>query len=387
MPPLPQLSLNERRLIELIFKNRGVARVDLAQLSGMTGASVTRLISGLSDLELIAEETERSGAQGQPRRLLQLQAQRFLAAGVTFSVTRMNVVLIDLGGSVVATRALDVKSDRPTDIAARAQEAVDQMLVELSKARDALVGIGFALPGNFGTASHLLKAHPFFPTFEDDQAIQAFRSMFNIPCYVENDGTAAALGEYVFGHRSEAADPFFFIHIGHGVGGGAVIGGRPYRGAHGNACLPGVLYPYDQPRPSGEDLLSTLKAAGVPAADFEEIATLPAKADAVIADWVARAGRQLQQAVRTATAFFDPKLIVLGGRIPDDLNRRLVDAILAEPIDGPSRGLPVAPVIASKLGVQAGAVGAACVPLFETFFAGARTDSGSAYLNGRRSST
>ncbi|MBB4276636.1 ROK family protein [Rhizobium mongolense] len=384
MPALPELSLNERRLVELIFKNRGVARVDLAQLSGMTGASVTRLIGGLLDLGLVSEEPNRSGAQGQPRRLLQLQASRFFAAGVTFSVARMEVVIIDLGGSILATRTVEVRTGRPEEVAEAAQAAVDEMLAALSIQKGDLIGIGVSVPGNFGTASNLLKAHPFFPAFEDGRAMEAFRDAFDTACHVENDGTAAALGEYVFASDNAADDPLFFIHIGHGVGGGAVIDGRPYRGANGNACLPGVLYPYDQPRPSGQDLLATLKAAGFPLRDFEDMSAMPAAADTIVSEWITRAGAQLRQAVRTATAFFDPARIVLGGRLPSDLNVRLVETILSETIEGPSRGLPIAPVFASHLGVQAGAVGAGCAPFFRAFFTGAVADGGSAHLNGRR---
>ncbi|WP_018240645.1 ROK family transcriptional regulator [Ensifer sp. BR816] len=384
MPALPELSLNERRLVELIFKNRGVARVDLAQLSGMTGPSVTRLIGGLLDFGLVSEEPDRSGAQGQPRRLLQLQASRFFAAGVTFSVARMEVVIIDLGGSIVATRTVGVTTGSPEEVAEAAQAAVNDMLAQLSIRKTDLVGIGVSLPGNFGTASSLLKAHPFFPAFEDGRAIEVFRDAFDITCHVENDGTAAALGEYVFANESPIDDPLFFIHIGHGVGGGAVIDGRPYSGANGNACLPGVLYPYDQPRPSGQDLIETLDAAGFQVRDFDDMSALPAAADAIVSQWVARAGEQLRQAVRVATAFFDPARIVIGGRLPSDLNKRLVETILSEPVEGPSRGLPIAPVFASHLGVQAGAVGAGCVPFFAALFTGAVANSGSARLNGRR---
>ncbi|KAB2787287.1 ROK family transcriptional regulator [Brucella anthropi] len=384
MPTLPELSLNERRLIELTFRNRGIARVDLAQLSGMTGASVTRLIGRLIDLGLIAEETDRSGAQGQPRRLLQLQASRFYAAGVTFSVSRMEVAIVDLSGAILTTRSVEVRTGSPEEVAEAAQAAVDDMLCELSIQKADLVGIGVSVPGNFGTASHLLKAHPFFPAFENGRAVEAFRNTFDVPCHVENDGTAAALGEYVFADRELDGDPLFFIHIGHGVGGGAVIDGKPFRGANGNACLPGVLYPYDQPRPSGQDLIETLNAAGFPLRDFEGINALPSDAASVVSTWVERAGEQLRQAVRAATAFFDPACIVIGGRLPSDLNRSLVQTILAEPLEGPSRGLPVAPVRTSHLGSQAGAVGAACLPFYRALFTGAVIDGGSAHLNGRR---
>ncbi|MFW8642830.1 ROK family protein [Rhizobium beringeri] len=52
------------------------------------------------------------------------------------------------------------------------------------------------------------------------RADQAFKATFEAPYYIENDGTSAALGEYVFGGRIPQPDPMFFIHIGHGVGGG-----------------------------------------------------------------------------------------------------------------------------------------------------------------------
>ncbi|MFK0166895.1 ROK family protein [Rhizobium sp. NPDC090279] len=384
MPSLPELSLNERRLIELIFKNRGMARVDLAQLSGMTGASVTRLIGRLIDFGLIAEEADRSGAQGQPRRLLQLRASRFYAAGVTFSVSRMEVAIVDLGGAILATRTVEVRTGSPEEVAEAAQATVDDMLRELSIPKADLVGIGVSVPGNFGTASNLLKAHPFFPAFENGRAVEAFRDTFDIPCHVENDGTAAALGEFVFASGEPGGDPLFFIHIGHGVGGGAVIDGKPFRGANGNACLPGVLYPYDQPRPSGQDLLETLKAAGFPLRDFEEMSALPPNAVPALSAWINRAGAQLRHSVRAAAAFFDPMCIVIGGRLPSDMNSRLVEIVLAEPLEGPSRGLPIAPVRASQLGSQAGAVGAGCLPFYRALFTGAVADGGSMHLNGRR---
>ncbi|WP_343226817.1 ROK family protein [Rhizobium laguerreae] len=142
----------------------------------------------------------------------------------------------------------------------------------------------------------------------------------------------------MFGGRIPQPDPMFFIHIGHGVGGGAVIDGRPYRGVNGNACLPGVLYLYDQPRPSGQDLFATLNGAGFAIHDFIDLERLPDSAEAALEIWVERAGKQLSETVRVATAMFDPALIVLGGRLPELVTDRLVRAITSQPILGPSRG-------------------------------------------------
>ncbi|MFK3781468.1 ROK family protein [Agrobacterium sp. NPDC089420] len=378
------LSMNQRRLIELILRRGEIARVDLAQLSGMTGASVTRLVGELVDKGLLTEEVERNGAQGQPRRLLRLKPKSHISAGITFSVSRMEIALIDLPGTVLSTHSVEIEAATIHGVADAAMTELTAMLAETNLPHTAVVGIGCSVPGNFGTDANFFNAHPLFPAFEDSMAIERLRESFELPCFVENDGTAASLGEYLFNRSLPIADPLFFIHIGHGVGGGAVIGGKPYRGANGNASLTGVLFPYDKSRPSGQDLLTTLDRAGFSVRDFLDIDQLPSTAQTVMDAWIERAGAQLRHAVRVASGLFDPAVIVIGGRLPAAINQALLDRILAEPIEGPSRGLTVAPVTASALGPRAGAYGAASIPFFETFLSGAVQDLGNAYLNGRK---
>ncbi|PBB24356.1 ROK family transcriptional regulator [Mesorhizobium sp. WSM4307] len=381
------LSRNQRRLVELIFVGKEVARVELAERSGMTGASITRLIADLIEMGLLIEVAERTGAQGQPRRRLSLRADRLLSAGITFSVSHMEVAIVDLAGKILASRSVDIETSTALSVARAAQVTIAVMLADLGVFKDRFLGIGCSVPGNFGTMSNILKAHSFFPAFDDGEADKAFKATFEAPYYIENDGTAAALGEYVFGGRIPQPDPMFCIHIGHGVGGGVVIDGRPYRGVNGNACLPGVLYPYDHPRPSGQDLLAILNEAGFVVGDFPDLEHLPDKAEATLEVWVERAGEQLREAVRVVTAMFDPALIVLGGRLPEPVTNKLVSAILRQPILGPSRGLQAAPVEASRLGPRAGAIGAACIPFFAALFSAAVADDGSPYLNGRKPKT
>jgi predicted NBD/HSP70 family sugar kinase len=105
-----------------------------------------------------------------------------------------------------------------------------------------------------------------------------------------------------------------------------------------------------------------------------------------VSAWIERAACQLEQAVRIATGFFDPNVIVIGGRLPSDLMQRLTARIAWKTLPGPSRGLKVAPVMASKLGADGGAVGAACVPFFARYFPGSIENGHNNYSNGRRSS-
>lgn len=381
---LTQLSLNERRLIDLVAAHGTIARVDLAQHSGMTGASVTRLIARLLEIGIFNEVPDRRGASGQPKRLLSLNAGAFFAGGLTFSLKRMEIAILDLSGGIVANETVGIEQQSARHVADLARRKLDGFCIEHGIARERMVGVGCAVPGNFGTFSTVLKAHELFAEFSNERTSNAFADVFDIPFFFENDGSAAALGEHVFGRQEADGASLFFIHIGHGVGGGAVVDGRLFRGVHGNACLPGVLFPYGAPRPSGQDLFDNLARAGIMLEDFDELEMLSPTGQEVLDQWIARAGCQLRQALRVATGFFDPSVVVLGGRLPASLNDRLIEVMLAEPIEGPSRGLSVAPLRASKLGPKAGAIGGACIPLFSTFYSGSTWDAGNAYLNGRR---
>ena len=72
-----EFSINERRIIELIATSGTIARVDLARKSGLTGASVTRIIAALADLELLEETPDKMGALGQPKRMLSIKPNSY----------------------------------------------------------------------------------------------------------------------------------------------------------------------------------------------------------------------------------------------------------------------------------------------------------------------
>lgn len=321
-----QLSLNERRLIEAVATKGPLARTDLARLLGLTGATVTRMVGELDALSLFDEKPDRRGEGGQPKRLMRLRTGRFFAAGLTFSRQSLELAILDLAGPVLAHRSQSVPDRSVRYIAEAAATTLKKLIKEHAIDPDDVVGLGCAFPGNFGDQGEALKAHGVFSDFDNPDMMAQFRAAFDLPTWIENDGTSAAIGEHVYGRHPDDGSHLYFLHLGHGVGGGAVVDGRPFRGARGNACLPGFLFPYGTARPSGLDLLETLAVAGETARDFGDLAQLVGHSSH-IESWVDRAGEQLATAVVAITAFIDPSVIVLGGRLPVTLNQCLVERI------------------------------------------------------------
>ena len=377
------LTYNERQVIELVFRGDQVSRADLAALTGLTGATMSRLVTRLVDLGLLSESVDRSGTIGQPRRHLSIAPGKAYSVGVNFMWHRFDVALVDLAGKVVAYDVFDIDAVTPDSLADCARSSVDALLKRSRVRRNRLIGAGISVPGNFAPDGVSLRAHDYFRALDDINLVPVFEQALDTACAVDTDGACAAIGEFLHG-EGRAYDTFYFIHLGHGVGGGTIIGRRLYRGPHGNAAKSGVLFPYDQPRPSGQDLIQTLRAAGAQVRDIVDIETVMGNYKEAVDAWIDRSATQLCEVMRVVTAFIDPEIIVLGGRLPSELNRRLVGLIQQAKLVGPSRGIPVASVIASKLGPKSGALGAASLPVFANFFPGSVGSRHNAYADGRR---
>lgn len=381
------LSFNERQVLEMIFTGDAPSRTEMAQSLGLTGASITRIVSRLMDDGLIEEKAEKTGQQGQPRRHLSIVPGQHFSAGVNFSRRQVQVALIDLAGHVVGVEYAPINAPEAEQIVSATKRGLTKLLAKNALTRADLVGFGVSVPGNFGRNARDFRAHELFPQIEGLSFADDLIKLFDAPVFFENDGSCAVLGEYMFG-AGRGTNHLFLIHLGHGFGGGGIFDGRLFRGAHGNACLPGAIFPIGTPRPSGQDLLDHLAQQGFAGLELTDDELNGEAIRPVIERWMDRAGEQLGRAALIISGLFDPTSIIVGGRLPAWMNEAL--AIRARQFTGsnpgPSRGLSTVGLIPSKLGQVSGAVGAASLPLFASYFAGAVNDTFSNYRNGWRAS-
>lgn len=335
------------------------------------------------DAGVLSEFAERSGQLGQPRRSLSINTGQAFSVGVNFIRGRFDIAIVDLAGSIVWQETTKVAELTAESVAELAASCVERALSAKRVSRKRIVGVGFSLPGGFAPDGKVLLAHELFPELDNRDLTPIFSDALGLRVSFDTDGACATLGEFLFGGAT-AHETTFLIHVGHGVGGGAIIDGKLFRGAHGNASKPGALFPYHLPRPSGQDLVKWMNEHKIPVNDLAELVDHDPTSPAIEA-WMDRACVQIAEAGRIITAFIDPEVIFIGGRLPDSFNRALISRLNEISLPGPSRNLTNAPFRASKLGITSGVLGAASLPIFEFFFSGAQVSLGNAYINGRRS--
>jgi len=362
------LTASERQVLDIIWRRGPIARGDLATATGLTGATITRVIQSVSRTKLITDTVLRDGMRGQPVRPLQIVPHAAYSIGVYFSHHHAEIGLVDLGGTIHAIARHQILEADVESISKLTRDFVDKVVGDGLVPKGQLVGIGLALPGDFIGGPRRLNAHAFFPKLRDRDLYAEFQARSSYKVFIENDAASAALGERALGSGHDI-DSFIFVHVGHGIGGGIILNGKLYRGTNGNAGMVGIQFPNDKPRPSGQDLFAHLQQHNFEINDFNELDRLQVHGCPPLKSWIRRAGMQLRQQLSITARLIDPSAIIIGGRIPS----AIAQGLTAE-IDGPGfcdegQGFSKPRVLASTLGPMAGLVGAACVPFVDTFFA------------------
>ncbi len=96
-----------------------------------------------------------------------------------------------------------------------------------------LVAAGIAAPGPLDAQRGVVTRSSNLG-WSDVPIVEMVGERLGIPAALEDDANTAALGEWHFG-AGQGADPFGYLTVSSGIGGGIVVGGNLVRGVGGNA--------------------------------------------------------------------------------------------------------------------------------------------------------
>ncbi|WP_341315779.1 ROK family protein [Paraburkholderia sp. IMGN_8] len=236
--------------------------------------------------------------------------------------------------------------------------------------RDAerLIGVGFAISGFFVADRRQVNAPEPLQDWSLIDLEPILENCFELPVWIENNATMAAIGESLLGAGLWARS-FVYLSFNYGFGGGIVIDGKPYFGSHGNA---GEMMIYDEDetgrRPALQYLIKELRANGV---DIDSVEDLRFRFDPTwsgVESWIERTLPALDRVINTVAGLFDPEAIVFGGQLPVQLGRMLIERARFWEKHRYGVAPPRPKLVLGEANGNAAVIGAALVPLKECFF-------------------
>lgn len=379
----PELTrgFNRRVVLEAVRLHGPLSRADLARMTGLSAQAISNIADQLLGDGLLIEERRRSGARGQPPLELALNPTGGHTLGLSLDYDRLGAALVDLAGNVVATRQVGLGRTAAGTVLKTIEQTVARLVRSAGIDRTRVLGAGLVVPALFEAGNVVAFGPSGIPGLEGLPLAQLLSQRLAMPVLVENDATAAAIGEHLYGHGRGLRD-FIYIYFGVGLGSGIFIAGQPHRGVTGKAGELGhvIVEPDGRPCPCGNrgclERYVSLSAAiaavrkGAPNGqpiDPDELTRRLAEKDTAILAWLDLAAGHLRTAIAMIENLLEPQTIILGGLAPDPL----LDALLArlQPLlpsvrDRADRSLPR--VQKAKAGLETPTLGAAALPLFRS---------------------
>lgn len=149
-----------------------------------------------------------------------------MLVGVDFGGTQVKAGIVE-GGEVVRSMTADT---RPGASVSEVLATIANVALALDPKPDA---VGVAIPGEVDAEGRCWRLTNV-PGFEGIHIARELGERLHCPIAVENDATAAALGERLYGHGQKYPS-FLIVTLGTGIGGGLVLGHALYPGSNGFA--------------------------------------------------------------------------------------------------------------------------------------------------------
>ncbi|MFI5625097.1 ROK family protein [Nocardioides sp. NPDC051685] len=300
-----------------------VSRARVAVHTGLTKSSVSGLVTDLISAGLIGESGPASTERGRPATALTLAPGGAAGLGLEINVDYLAAMVTDLTGAPRYHQVVrrDNRDREVGDVVADLIEVANTAAGSAAAQGLPLAAACVAVPGL--TVDGTVVRTPNLGWTQVDLAA-AIQEGTGLEVDLENEANLAALGEMWFGgHEHEGAPLRDFVHVSGeiGIGGGIVVGGEVFRGAHAGAGELGhVVVAPGGPRCGcgGHGCLERMAGqqeilARAQQATMADLTQACAAGDQAALDAVADAGRHLGVALSSVLTLLDPAAIVLGG--------------------------------------------------------------------------
>lgn len=315
-----------RSIILNAIKNAGmISRVELAQKTGLSAATVTGITGKLIAEGLIFEKTLGYSSGGRPPILLAINPRGGFVIGIKLMETCVVGAMTDLNATTEAEMSIDLPDKTLASVTDTLVNLVQRLVKKTGIPFEQIFGVGIGVAGVVDSTRGILRQSPFFG-WENVNLRELLESRLSLPVYIDNDVNALTVGE-LWCSPHPPADDFIVITIGRGIGMGIVINGQIYRGKSGGAgeighividnngplcdCgKHGCLESYLSDRAILEE---ARKAVGVRFASIQQLVEKAELGDQKLLAVLSHAGDLLGKQIANLINIFDPKLIILGG--------------------------------------------------------------------------
>lgn len=220
---------NYRLLIRMIHADHECSRIKLARDTGLSQATITKLVSQLIEWGVVQDRENLYTAIGRKPIRLKLSNDNYLLGGIRIARNYATVGLFTLNGRPTLIRRMEIKNQ---DATATMNQISDLFTSLMETADRKILGVGVAVPGPLHIESGTVALMSSYPGWDRINIRECLEDKTGLPIFLEHDANCGAIAELWYGGH-ERDTSLLFVLGDQGVGGGLILNGEIYHGALG----------------------------------------------------------------------------------------------------------------------------------------------------------
>ena len=336
--------INKIKVLDLIRSSRTISRAAIVKSTNLSAPTVSRIVDNLiSKDKLVLDVGLGDSGGGRPPNLVKFNGSDKYIIGVQLEQKHMRCVFANLDAKVISEIMIPIFSKDGFDsIMDKTCDAISNIINSSGEDKKNILGIGISIAGLINKKSKIVEFSPDF-NWRDVDVVGSLSKHFDLPIIIDNEMRVIAIGEIALGVGKKFSN-FICVGIGHGIGAGIVIDGKPFYGNHGIAgefghtviekdsdvkCVCGnygCLEAYASERGvvqaakkvlknNPKTILNDMCANNIDLLTFEMIAEAANLKDKVAKDIFLVASKYIALGISNLIRIFDPEAIVIGGGV------------------------------------------------------------------------
>ncbi|MGT2808106.1 MarR family transcriptional regulator [Streptococcus iniae] len=210
-------------ILDLIYAQKAISRVDISKLTGITPATTTNITTELIAKGVIYEggEDGLTAKVGRKKILLSISPNHSFYIGAEISERYFSFVLTDNLGTVIKKELYKMST---AHIKNKGITAFIQALRHFKRnCSKEITAIGISLPGRYIDDYKITTNNPLWQSFD----LEGIEQAFTCPVFFSNNVNAMAIAKRLFS-KEQGLDNFIYFHL--------------YRGMHCSYMYNGKIY-------------------------------------------------------------------------------------------------------------------------------------------------
>ncbi|MDV5170652.1 ROK family protein [Photobacterium rosenbergii] len=328
--------LNSAAVYRLIDLQGPISRIQVADVSQLAPASVTKITRQLLERGLIKEVAQQASTGGRRAISLTTESAPFHSIAIRLGRNYIEQTIYDLSGKHIVGSAHPFHYANQQELIDGLLEHIRKFIADNQNVLRELVAFGITLPGLIDPESGVVEYMPHIDV-DNLPLSEIITEKYGVACFVGNDIRGLALAEHYFGSSKDCKDSIL-VSVHHGTGAGIIVNGQVFLGYNRNVGEIGHI----QIDPLGDKCqcgnfgcLETVAAdpaiirhvqalldQGYPSSlqELEDL-TMPAiceaanKGDELASQALIKVGNQLGKALAMTINLFNPQKIIVAGNI------------------------------------------------------------------------